>query len=69
MSDTNIGRCLKIGLTLRDMSQTDLAERLGVSRQTVNYWTKGQQMTAGNMLNICNVLGMEPSEFIKLDRL
>lgn len=56
-----IGRCL-LSERLRqvEMTQSELAERLKVTRQQVNKWaTNRQGMTLETAKNICGILDLE----------
>lgn len=52
---------LKQGLSLQD-----IADRLGMSRSTIYYWEVGKRtIFADNMINYCNVLGVDPADLIR----
>lgn len=56
-----IGKCL-LSEYLREinMPQAELASRLGVSRQQVNKWFKGEQkMSMESAMNVLAVLGID----------
>lgn len=47
-----------------EMSQADLAERLGVDSITVSRWERGVvRPSADNVLALCQVLGLTLSDF------
>jgi DNA-binding Xre family transcriptional regulator len=63
----NIGKSLKIALINRNMKNTTLAEKLGVSDAYVSAIACGTKSVSLTMLkNICDCLDYKTSEFIAL---
>lgn len=53
---------LRIALDKRNMSQTQLAMHLGISKSLVNRYLKGQFLPkTDNLINICKVLNVSPA--------
>jgi transcriptional regulator with XRE-family HTH domain len=49
----------------RQLTQTQLAQRVGVSRQTVQNWEAGKAWPRPRCLRaLCDVLGMRPDELL-----
>lgn len=61
------------GLKIRDFTKSqklslqNLANEIGVSRQTINDWIKGQIPKGNHLLLLCKLLKATPSEFFKSD--
>jgi transcriptional regulator with XRE-family HTH domain len=58
-----LGENIKIAAKERRVSLAGLAEQIGVSRQTVNDWVKGQIPKGHHLLSLCRVLKQEPDYF------
>ncbi len=50
----------------RKISLTKLGEEIGVSRQTINEWIKGQIPKGHHLLNLCRIFGVNPNFFFEL---
>jgi DNA-binding Xre family transcriptional regulator len=62
----NLGKSLKIALIKAELSQIELAEKIGVSKQQVNNWTRADGIRSTNLNKVCNALNLSVSEFIAL---
>jgi len=49
----------------RNISLTKLGEEIGVSRQTINEWIKGQIPKGHHLLNLCRIFGVNPNSFFE----
>lgn len=47
-----------------EMSMTDLAQKLGVSRQMVSFWLKGDKVSLDKLLDIAAVFDLEYEMFL-----
>lgn len=56
------GKKLKILCEKRSISPTELAERLGVSRQTIYAWFSGREPRGSHLLKLCRLLELDPQE-------
>lgn len=67
-----LGRCrLQSCLRMRKMTQSELARRLGVTRQTINDWANNRaQMSLERAVNIANILDCAVTDLyeFKLER-
>lgn len=62
----NIGLSIVTGLKLKDMSQTELAAKIGIQKQVVSYWVKGNRIpNLGNIASIAKAFGVPVSRFIE----
>jgi transcriptional regulator with XRE-family HTH domain len=60
------GQNIKAAREMAGISQTELAERIGTTRQQIGkYETGTQDMTVERMLRIAAALGVEPNTLIK----
>lgn len=62
----NLGNSLKIALTKAGKNQSQLAEDLGITRQSVNRWAVSGNMTKETIEMLSGYFGMKPSEFVAL---
>lgn len=54
-----IGKLIRKQRRLRDMTQSDLAEQIGTTWQTVSKWETGYiQISAPKLFEVANALGM-----------
>jgi transcriptional regulator with XRE-family HTH domain len=59
-----IGRSIRIQRLASGMSQTDLANEIGVTFQQVQKYEKGEKIAAGRLSKIAKVLNIPVSEFL-----
>ncbi len=62
----NAGKSIKVAMAKRDITQKDLAERMGVSRQYVSQMISSEQIGIGTINKLADVFGMKVSEFLAL---
>lgn len=62
----DLGLSLKIALARKKMTQTELANDLGVSRQIVTRWVITGNMPKSKMAELAEYFEMKPSEFVAL---
>jgi transcriptional regulator with XRE-family HTH domain len=55
---------IKDELKHSQMSMTDLAQKLGVSRQMVSFWLKGDKVSLDKLLDIAAVFDLEYEMFL-----
>ena len=55
---------IKDELKHSDMSMTELAQKLGVSRQMVSFWLKGEKVSLDKLLDIAAVFDLEYEMFL-----
>lgn len=56
---------LRIVLDLCGLKQVDLAQKMGLSRQTVNDWLAGRSIpSSAQLVKICKVTGVNPFSII-----
>lgn len=55
---------IKDELKHSEMSMTDLAQKLGVSRQMVSFWLKGDKVSLDKLLDIAAVFDLEYEMFL-----
>lgn len=68
MSNLNIGAILKSGRIQKGLSQTTLAQQLGVNSSSISRWEKNQQIIAGDtLIHAANILGITKQLFPQLD--
>jgi len=62
--DKHVGRVLRALRKMREMTQTDLAERVGVTFQQIQKYERGtNRISAGRLWTFCKVLDVAPSRF------
>lgn len=61
----NTSKAVRVAMTMADMSNIELAEKLGVTRVQVSYW-RNKQISLNTLSRIAGVLGMKTSELIAL---
>lgn len=62
----NIGLSIITGLKLKEMSQTELASKIGIQKQVVSYWVKGTRIpNLGNIVSVAKAFGVPVSKFIE----
>ena len=59
------GQYIKILAKEKQLTLQGLANQIGVSRQALNDWSKGQVPKGGHLLRLCRVLGVAPDTFFK----
>ncbi|MGA7876406.1 MAG: helix-turn-helix transcriptional regulator [Desulfoferrobacter sp.] len=62
-----MGSKLKDLASEKGLSLTDFAKLIGVSRQTVNDWIKGQIPKGNHLVKICRSFEMSPNDFFSQD--
>lgn len=63
----DIGRSLKISLVMGNMTQTQLAEKMGCSQSNISYWaSRNTKLHLETVEKMANALGYSVSEFIAL---
>lgn len=62
----NAGKSIKVAMAKRDITQKDLAERMGVSRQYVSQMIGSEQIGIGTINKLAETFGMKVSEFLAL---
>lgn len=62
----NLKKSLRIAIAIKEMTQGDLADQAGYSRQQVTNWITRDRIPQPALVKICDVLGMQVSEFIAL---
>jgi len=63
----NIGRSLKIALVMKEMRQTELAEKIGCNQSNISYWaSRGSKIHLETVEKLASALGYPVSEFIAL---
>lgn len=67
MDKLDRGAQLAIALKVKKVSQSELAEKMGISRQLVNKWVKTGGFSFEKLSEILSVLEMEFFEFWKLN--
>ena len=64
--DILIGKELKIARMKRRLSQQQVADTLGVSRQIISFWENGQRsMNVADYIRLAETLGIDPDITIK----
>jgi transcriptional regulator with XRE-family HTH domain len=60
------------GLTIKNLAKKKnislqkIADHIGVSRQTVNDWTKGQIPKGNHLISLCKILQAKPGDFFSM---
>lgn len=64
--DVRLGKLLKEAREEKGYSQQYVADRMGVTRQSIYYWERGERgIIAGYLLDFCDVVGADVSEISK----
>ena len=64
--NAEIGRWLAYHRKLRGLSQSEVAERLGVTKTAVHYWETGKRMIyAKTMMDYCHLLDIDPQDLVR----
>lgn len=64
-SSKNIGHNIELFLKRENMSTTELAERLGVSRSSINYWINGSRIPKTDKLRaMASIFGCAMYDFM-----
>ena len=61
------GEKIKNLIKENNFSIVKLAEKIGVSRQTVNDWIKGQVPKGNHLINLCKLFKVNPDFFFSKD--
>ncbi|MFZ9069127.1 MAG: helix-turn-helix transcriptional regulator [bacterium] len=59
---------LRYGLARAGMTQSDLARRLGISRQAVSLWMKSKSTSITRVEQVSQALGIPMKKFIDLGK-
>ena len=62
----NTGNSIKVALIHKGWSQKDLAEKLGVTKQTISVLANGKICSAARLNDLSEVFEMKVSDFIAL---
>ena len=63
----NVSKSLRLAMVHKDVSQSELAGKTGLSRPTLSMIAKGKRSISGRSLElICEALDYKASEFIAL---
>jgi Predicted transcriptional regulator len=62
----NIGKSLKIALLKNDMTQPDLASKVGIHQANISKVSCGKNITTETLERIATAFDMKVSDFIKL---
>jgi transcriptional regulator with XRE-family HTH domain len=70
MNDYNlnkaIGQWLADHRKQKDLSQQQVADRLGVTKTAVHYWETGKRMIfAETMIDYCKILNLDPQDLVR----
>jgi transcriptional regulator with XRE-family HTH domain len=67
--DIKLWELLRAERERRHMTQSQVAEKLGVTKMTVSRWESGDRaMTAKRLLDYCNVIGVRADDvFAKME--
>lgn len=64
--EARIGKALKLKRVDADMSQTELAKRVGMSPQQIHQYEKGlNRLPVSRLIEFSDVLGFKPGEFVE----
>ena len=70
MDQIKIGKFIAACRKEKNLTQKELAERLGISDRTISKWESGRGIPdASNMLDLCNELGINVNELLSGERL
>lgn len=64
---TYFNKNLKYIRKMKNMSQKELAKKIGVDQSTVSYWEQGMDVTIENALKVAEVLNVPFPEFLGTD--
>lgn len=65
--DVKLGQIIRSKRKEKRMTQTDLAERVGTTKQCIYYYEKGTRgLTMSLFFRICDVLDLDPNEIQNL---
>lgn len=62
-----LGEKIKYLIKKNNLSIVKLAEKAGISRQTVNDWIKGQVPKGNHLINLCKIFNVNPDFFFSKD--
>lgn len=62
----DVGKSLRVAMTLHDMQGVDLAARLDTSPQQVTIWRRSKSATFKTVKKLADVFGLKISEFLVL---
>ena len=62
----DIGAWLANQRKSRGFLQSDVGEKLGVTKSAVHYWETGKRkIDADEMINYCHVIGVDPQDLVR----
>jgi transcriptional regulator with XRE-family HTH domain len=62
----NVGKSLKVALAVKGMRQTELANKLGLTRQWISRLANSNSASMETVCMLAGAIGMQVSEFIAL---
>ena len=62
----NFGKCLRLAQIQKVVSSTELAAKLGITKQQVSQWRYRQDAKLSLVVKLCNNLDMHPFDFLEL---
>lgn len=62
----NVGQSIRAAQAIRNITNTQMASDLGVTRQTVHYWRKIDTLNTNKITEISDYFGMDFYDFLKL---
>jgi len=62
----NLKKSLKVSMAMREMSQDDLAEKMGIKRTGIAQMIMRNCVTTDTLVRMSSAVGMKVSEFVKL---
>ena len=66
MNQKNVGRFIAQCRKNKNLTQTQLAEKLNISNQAVSKWETGKNMPdLSNILELCEILGVTADQLLR----
>lgn len=60
-----LGKCMRDARISKDFTQQEVADRLGVSRQTITHWESGRRCVyIDDLFKYCDILGVDVNDVI-----
>jgi DNA-binding Xre family transcriptional regulator len=63
----NFGKSLRLAQVKKGVSSTELATRLGITKQQVSQWRYREDAKLSLVTKICNCIDMHPFDFLELN--